>query len=265
MSLRWFLWSLASPSQLLLLCLIVGSVFVVFGRLRVARPLLLAGGLGLLIFGLLPTAAYIANPLQTRFPQTDLPWQVTGIVLLSGGERPAISEAYGHPQVGIHGQRYVTTLMLAARFPQARIVYTGGARTEQGKGPLETQTAVARGILGTVGLDPARITYEENSTDTCDNASNTRALVQPKQDDTWVVVTSAIHMPRTIACFRAAGWPRVIPQPADYQSIVSGLDVDAGSFQVAKNLVLLDMAVHEWLGLAYYRLTGRTAELFPAP
>ncbi len=38
-----------------------------------------------------------------------------------------------------------------------------------------------------------------------------------------------------------------------------------GSFQIADNLVLLDLAMHEWIGLAYYRLTGRTREFFPAP
>jgi uncharacterized SAM-binding protein YcdF (DUF218 family) len=69
-------------------------------------------------------------------------------------------------------------------------------------------------------------------------------------------------MPRTIACFRAAGW-EVIPQPADYHVVLGG--IDAGTFQIADNLALLDIALHEWVGLAYYRLTGRTQEFFPAP
>jgi uncharacterized SAM-binding protein YcdF (DUF218 family) len=66
-----------------------------------------------------------------------------------------------------------------------------------------------------------------------------------------------------MACFRAVGW-EVIPQPADYQAVV-GLGWNRGSFQVADNLAILDLALHEWLGLAYYRLTGRTRTLFPAP
>jgi uncharacterized SAM-binding protein YcdF (DUF218 family) len=70
-------------------------------------------------------------------------------------------------------------------------------------------------------------------------------------------------MPRTIACFRAAGWPEVIPQPADY--LVTLGPWDSGTFQIAENLLLLDAAAHEWLGLVYYRLVGRTQELFPAP
>ena len=117
-------------------------------------------------------------------------------------------------------------------------------------------------MLPTVGVDPARITFEEDSNDTCGNAANTHALLQPTPGEAWVVVTSAMHMPRTIACFRAVGWD-VIPQPADYQVVLGAWN--SGSFRMSQNLALLDMALHEWVGLLYYRLTGRTQELFPSP
>jgi uncharacterized SAM-binding protein YcdF (DUF218 family) len=261
-SIRWLLWSLLSPSQLLLAAIIVGSLLLAFGRLRAGRILCLLGGAGLLVFGLLPAAHYLVHPLEARFPRTELPPRIAGIVLLSGAERPAVSEAYGEPQVGAHGSRYIAALRLAAKYPEARLVYTGGSRVEPGRGPLGTQTAVASEILGSVGVDPDRVSFEEQSRDTCDNATNTRALVRPRPDQTWVVVTSAMHMPRTMACFRAAGW-EVTPYPTDYKVVIGPWD--AGSFQMADNLALLDMAAHEWVGLAYYRLSGRTQEFFPAP
>ena len=105
--------------------------------------------------------------------------------------------------------------------------------------------------------------FDEGSRDTCATPANVKRLVRPQPGEKWVVITSAIHMPRTIACFRAAGWGDVIAQPADYRVALGSWD--SGSFQVAENLVLLDEATHEWLGLAYYRLTGRTQEFFPAP
>jgi hypothetical protein len=55
----------------------------------------------------------------------------------------------------------------------------------------------------------------------------------------------------------------VIPQRADYHAAVAGLDL--GDFQMSDNLALLDVALHEWVGLAYYRLAGRTNEIFPSP
>ena len=272
MSLRWLLWSLASPSQILLAMTMAGTLVVLFtsGRAgppssaaRAGKALTLIGGIGLFVFGLLPLSHYLVHPLETRFPSPELPAQVTGIILLSGSERPAASEEYGEPQIGSYGSRYVTALRLAQRYPEARLVYTGGARSEPGHGPLGTQTGVAAAILDSVGLDPARVVFDEQSSDTCESATNTRALLQPKAGETWVVVTSAMHVPRTVACFRAAGWSEVIPYPTDYKVVVGGWGT--GTFQVAENLVLLDMAAHEWVGLAYYRGSGRTRELFPAP
>jgi len=264
MSLRWALWALASPSQLILASLALGLLLLLLRRApRSSRILLWFGGLGLLVFGLLPTSIYLANILETRFPQPTLPSRVDGIVLLAGAERPAASEAYGQPQVGRWGGRYLTLLELAQRNPDARIVYSGGARQQPGKGPLETQAAVGERILRDVGVDLSRVTFDEGSTDTCLSGRNAHALAQPREGEVWVLVTSALHVPRSVACFRAGGWGDIIPQPAGYASVTGGWNL--GSVQVASNLELLDDAAHEWLGLLFYRTTGRTDELLPAP
>lgn len=265
MTLRWFLWSLLSPSQLLAYAMLAGVVLLLLGRLRAARWLLGIGGAGLCVFGLLPTSILFANLLETRFPQPELSSRVDGIILLAGAERTAASTAYGQPQLGHGGGRYATALGLARRYPQARVVFTGGPRIEPGRGALGTQSAVAERLFADLGLDAARIVWEEGSSDTCISARRTRELLRPAADEHWVVVTSAMHVPRTMACFRAAGWRpgRLIAQPADYRTVRGA--PNTGSIQVARNLVLLDEATHEWLGLLFYRLTGRTQEWFPAP
>jgi uncharacterized SAM-binding protein YcdF (DUF218 family) len=268
LSLRWFIWGLASPSQLLLATTMVGTLLVLAtsGRagppsrwLRIGRRLTLVGGTGLLLFGLLPVSHHLAHALEARYPVPVLPARVDGIILLAGSERPAVSQEYGEPQTGAHGSRYIAALRLAQQFPSARLVFSGGARDVAGKGPLETQAAVAAAILGQVGLDPSRIVFDERSRDTCDHPRNVRALVQPAPGEAWVVVTSAMHMPRTIACFRAAGWGDVIPYPTDFKVVLGGWD--ASTIQVADNLALLDEALHEWIGLGFYRLTRRTASM----
>lgn len=265
MSLRWLVWSLASPSQVIAATLIAGGALLAVGRGRgrLARLLVVSGAGGLLLFGCLPTAHYLAYPLENRFPATPLPDDVTGIILIGGGERVATSEAYGEPQLNSHGSRYVAALRLAARYPEAQLVSTGGPMAEAGKGALGTHSAVAAAILDHVALEPGRVRYDTSSRDTCDHPANTRALVRPRPGETWVVVTSAMHMPRVMACFRAAGWGDVVPYPTDYRVVMGRWN--SGSFQVAANLGLLDFAAHEWVGLAYYRLAGRTREFFPAP
>jgi uncharacterized SAM-binding protein YcdF (DUF218 family) len=261
MSWRWLTWTLFSPSQVILLLLVAGGALLALGRERWGRRLGVLGAALLLVFGLLPTSHFLMRALEARFPQPDLPAQITGIVLLSGAERAVATEASGEPQLNSAAGRYTTTLRLAARYPGARLVFTGGPTADPVTGELG-QTGVGREILTSVGLDPSRLTFEEGSTDTCDNATNTKALLKPRQGDTWVVVTSASHMPRTVACFRAAGW-EVIPQPADSHAAATGLYVS--DFKMSHNLAILDVAMHEWVGLAYYRLAGRTRELFPSP
>jgi uncharacterized SAM-binding protein YcdF (DUF218 family) len=258
---RWALWSAFSPSQVLVYLAILGALLLVAGRARLGRVLCVLGGAGLLLFGLLPLSHYLIAPLEERYPQPRLPAQVTGIVLLAGSEQPAASESRGEPQLNEHGSRYATTLRLALRYPQARVVFSGGALRDPVTG-RPGQTALARDLLPSLGLEPARLTFDVQSDDTCESAVNARALVGPAPGDTWVLVTSAVHMPRTMACFQAAGW-NVIPQPADYQGLVTVWG--AGSYGVADNLASLDIALHEWIGLAYYRLSGRTRVLFPGP
>jgi len=260
-SVRWFLWSLLSPSQVLLGAAILGALLLALGRNEIGRRLCIISGAAILLFGLLPLSHYIVYALENRFPQPALPLQITGIVLMAGAERPAATEEYGEPQLNSFAARYTTTLRLAATYPDARVVFTGGPPANSRTNRLE-QTGVARTLLPTVGVVPSRLTFEERSTDTCESAANTKALLQPKPGESWVVVTSAIHIPRTIACFRAVGWD-VIPKPADYQVVIGAWN--SGSFRIAANLALLDTALHEWLGLLYYRLTGRTQEFFPSP
>jgi uncharacterized SAM-binding protein YcdF (DUF218 family) len=258
---RWMLWSALSPSQCLALLIVAGAALLAAGRGRLGRRLCLLGGGALFLFGLLPLAHYLVGPLEQRFPRPVLPAEVAGILLLAGSELPALTERFGEPQFSRHGARYTTTLRLAARYPRARIVFVGGPPRDAPSGELG-QSGVARQLLTQVGLDPVRLTFDERSTDTCDSASNAKAAVRPQPGERWVVVTSALHLPRTVACFRAAGW-EVIPHPADY--LVAMGTWAPGLFQVANNLTLLDLGLHEWLGLAYYRVTGRTGVFLPGP
>jgi uncharacterized SAM-binding protein YcdF (DUF218 family) len=76
-------------------------------------------------------------------------------------------------------------------------------------------------------------------------------------------VTSAYHMPRAIGVFRKAGFP-VEPYPVDWRTrrAKDGLRPFA---TIVDGLRQTDTAVHEWVGLAVYWLTGRSSELFPVP
>lgn len=258
---RWVLWSLFSPSQAIVLLLVLGGALLAAGRHRAGRWLCITGAAALLVFGVLPTSHRLVGLLEERFPAPVVPQRVTGILLLAGAERPYGTQVYGEPQLNRHASRHTTALRLAHRHPEARLVFVGGPFRDPATGRLE-QSGVARLLLSSTGIDPRRVTYETGATDTCDSAAHARARVAPVPGESWVLVTSASHLPRAVACFRAAGWD-VVPQGADHQATRG--DWSVGTFRVAENLALLDVALHEWLGLAYYRATGRIDTLFPAP
>jgi uncharacterized SAM-binding protein YcdF (DUF218 family) len=258
---RWALWSSFSPSQVIVLLPVLGAMLLAAGRQRAGRVLCVAGGAALLAFGVLPLSHPLVSVLERRFPPPVLPARVTGILLLAGAERPYATQVSGEPQLNRHGSRYATALRLAHRHPEARLVVVGGPFRDPVSGRLD-QSGVARMLLAGSGLDPRRVSFETRATDTCDSAASVEALVRPAAGDAWVLVTSAVHLPRSVGCFRAAGW-EVIPLGADRQ-VVPG-DWNVGTFRAAENLALLDLALHEWLGLAYYRAVGRIGTLFPGP
>jgi uncharacterized SAM-binding protein YcdF (DUF218 family) len=90
-----------------------------------------------------------------------------------------------------------------------------------------------------------------------------RELVQPKSGEIWLLVTSAFHMPRSMALFRKAGFD-VVPWPTDYKTAgneTPGLAQD----NVHDSLQNTAIAIREWIGLFAYWMTGRIDTVFPAP
>ena len=94
-------------------------------------------------------------------------------------------------------------------------VFSGGPPTFSGRGIPEAD--VAKAIFDQLGVDPARVGYESRSRDTWENLVFTQAMVQPKPDETWVLVTIALHMPRSMGIARRLDW-QMLPWPTDYRT-----------------------------------------------
>ena len=90
-----------------------------------------------------------------------------------------------------------------------------------------------------------------------------KALAKPQPGETWVLVTSAFHMPRAVGLFRRAGF-EVLPWPTDYFAAGDeGPAFRLGS--AAENVAVASVALREWAGLAGYYLTGKIDALVPGP
>jgi uncharacterized SAM-binding protein YcdF (DUF218 family) len=243
---NYLLWFIGKPSQLILLGVLLT---VICWRRPLGRIIGATTAALVILFGLAPTGGLLIEPLQTRFEIPRSIAAVDGVIVLAGSEQVALSQMYSEPQLGGAADRLTTFLMLATRFPQARLVHSGS--------PEESR--IARSLILGAGVARERVRFDSESRNTCGSARSTMALAAPQAGERWLLVTSAFHMPRSVACFRAAGWD-VTAYPTDYRRPLSQWSPD-----LLANLEDLDLAAHEWLGLVYYRLRGRTSEIFPAP
>lgn len=250
------------PSNAIAIICVVGIVLVLLQRQRVGTLLVTFGILLLLLFGYSPVGNVLMLSLTERFPK----WQddgraPDGIIVLGGAIDSDSSAARGSLEINSAGERITAMLELARRYPQARIVFTGGAGSLIEKSLSEAP--VAGELLQRFGVAPERVTLETASRTTDENAAFTAGLVSPKPGERWLLVTSAYHMPRSIGIFRQAGFA-VEPYPVDWRT--SGTEDALRPFPtLSEGLRRTDTAVREWVGLLAYWLTGKSSELFPAP
>jgi uncharacterized SAM-binding protein YcdF (DUF218 family) len=255
-------WFLVEPSNLLAALAAAGLALSLLRFQRLGR-LLLGLSIGcLLIFGLSPAANWLILPLEMRFPPPALDGRkVDGVIVLGGALQERQTLAHGPMALNDAGERIVALADLARRFPEARIVFTGGAGVYSGA-PLP-EGEVLRLKLGDLGLAPGRVIIESRSVDTYENAVLSKPIIQPKPGETWLLVTSAWHMPRSVGIFRRAGW-QVTAYPVDYRT-AGWRDLGRGFSSVSEGLRRTEVATREYLGLLIYRLSGRSEALFPAP
>lgn len=191
--------------------------------------------------------------LESRHPVPtglDMDKQV-GIVVLGGGL--ASPELWASSrQVGLNEQaeRMTEAVALMRQYPRLRLLFTGGVANVSATGASEAQRA--RVFFVAMGIDPARVTYEDRSRNTYENALYSAALPGVDKRQHWLLLTSAFHMPRAMGVFNHVGW-NVTPWPVDYRVTAHDSWFD---FSLHYGPRLWALALHEWLGLAAYRIAG---------
>ncbi len=251
---------LAAPGNFLTLLLLLGFFQLGITRRRRGFGLMLLGTLGFTVLALCPVGDWLLLPLENRFPKPALPAEITGIVVLGGSVNEPVSDARGQTTIDQAAERLSEALALAQRYPAARIVVSGGHRYLFANPSPEA--VIMSNFFREHGVDPARLTLESRSRTTYENAVLSYQEVAPKPGETWLLVTSAAHLPRAVGCFRHVGWS-VIPYPAGYRT--TGEMRVFGEISLLEHLTLANTAMREWLGLLAYWALGRIDTLMPGP
>jgi uncharacterized SAM-binding protein YcdF (DUF218 family) len=251
-----------TPINFLLGIGVLGAILLLTRWSVPGRRLLALSVLLLALCGFSPIGRLLILPLEERFP----PWDAShgapdGIVVLGGAIDPDLSAALGRPALGHAGDRIVATATLARRYPNARIVFSGGNANLIGdKSPKEADYALS--MLEDLGVAKERLTAERLSRNTVENAEFAKAVASPRRGERWLLVTSAYHMPRSIGVFRRAGF-NVEAYTVDRRA--SQPEAFSFSSVAIIGLERTDVAMREWIGLTAYWLTGKTDHFFPGP
>lgn len=247
--------ALLRPDTWIIVALAVVVLALLFNRRGLA---LWVGSITLAVLvalAILPLGDLLLQPIERTYPVEPALGQVDGIIVLGGGEDARASAFWGQMQLNEGGERYTAALALAKRFPEARLLFTGGSGALRDLAGAETSEADMAGrFFLDHGVSPERLLLEGQSRNTAENARLSLALAAPAPGETWVLVTSAFHMPRAMRSFEATGWTGLVPWPVDYRTSAF---TDGMGWKLTRNLLVLNTAIREQVGQIAYRLSGR--------
>ncbi|MBL8640512.1 MAG: YdcF family protein [Alphaproteobacteria bacterium] len=248
------LWAILSP--LTLIALIICGGYVLRSR-KIGRGVMGVGIALLILSGFCPIGynmlVYLENQTSQRsMLSSRLPAHVNGIIVLGGAVEVETSVARGQVQLNEHAPRLTEMIRLARQYPTAKIVLSGGNGRLRDVGSSEALQS--KRFLQTIGFDTTRLTLEDKSRNTYENCIFSKAMVGPKPQEVWILVTSAFHMPRAQAVFESQDWP-IMAYPAGY--LTAGAYKLSPNLDVLENMYTLQIALKEMIGIMAYTLTGK--------
>jgi uncharacterized SAM-binding protein YcdF (DUF218 family) len=126
--------------------------------------------------------------------------------------------------------------------------------------PYETEAIFLREYLLKIGVPDSVILFESISKNTIENAIYTRQKLEEdnrfKPTEKYLLVTSAYHMKRALACFKKQGFD-VDAYSVDGTSGEHKLQLDELLIPNFSSFQNWDILVHEWIGYVSYKLTGK--------
>ena len=234
------------PSQFTALLFLAGlSLILVKTLRRVGVGLILVGSLAHLLFSSGLTASLLMSPLEYRYPP------IVDLASFDDIEVAVVLTAFATddrkmPLSSRAGSSAVYRILEAARLAR-----DGNVKTIIVSGD-PVAAPIMRDLLVSIGLPESMIRTDAKSHHTVESASN---LSGELADKPFFLVTSAGHMPRALGVFRQVGVDP-IPAPTDFQLPQDA--THASVFPSPFHLYVSDLAVREYLGLLWYRMTGKT-------
>jgi len=246
-----------SPVPLCLELLIAGLILLLFTRRQKTGKLIIS--IGVILFAIMsftPIPDLLIKPLERKYPPLYVKTSDTNlddissikwIVVLGGGHVPDPNTPISSQISGATLVRLTEAIRLYKKIPGSKLILSEGKVFNPVAG-AETMAKVARAV----GINQEDLILESESMDTDDEARLIKPIVG---EDKFILVTSAAHMPRSMALFKKKGM-NPIPAPTDhcYKNIKTTHPSDF--FPNPGGLIKTETALHEYLGIIWSKLRG---------
>ena len=211
---------------------------------------------GMLVFGLLGFSAVpdaLLRSLESQYKAPNLMQSgppYAGVIVLGGATgSPSVYKAHGQVPLGEAAERMTAPVALMRKFPNFELIFSGGEGRLLPSGTTEAE--LAKMFYEEQGVDMKRVSLESKARNTRENASQVASLLGERCKQPWLLVTSAWHMPRSMAEFEAVGC-NVVAFPVDFRT---GEETSWTEYSMAVSLMAWQTALHEMLGMFVYGLT----------
>ncbi len=196
------------------------------------------------LFSYLPFSNFLISNLENKYSKYDYKHDIKYIHVLGSGHNTDKSQPISS-QIGSGGmKRVLEGIIIHMNTADSKLIFTGyEGNTDISNAVMNARLAVA------LGVKEENIIINSKPKDTKEEAIFTKSIVD---DKAFVLVTSATHMPRSMALFRSLGL-NPIPAPTNfYKKDIKGFLKVPNIYSFSKSQI----AIHEYLGILWSKLRG---------
>lgn len=247
--LKKFISQMIYPLPFICAILIIGTILLIRNRENpFVKPIFITGVMLLLLSSYDPIPHFIAGTLENNYPTLRTPpSDINTIVVLGGGSTsdPKLPTSSQLSEQSLN--RLIEGIAQFNQLDSARLIVTGGAVFD-----TITIAETQRRMAIKIGVDSSCIEMADSALTTEMEALAVREMVR---ENRIILVTSALHMTRSMALFRKVGFEPV-PAPTNFR-VKKGPFSPQDIFPNSENLVTLKKAVHEYFGILWSKLRGK--------
>jgi uncharacterized SAM-binding protein YcdF (DUF218 family) len=194
---------------------------------------------------------YVRGSLEKEFlPMSVDETPVADAIVILGGAVRMVDSAKDVIALSDGSDRLFHALRLFKAGKAPVLIASGGSRPG-----TASEAEVMATVLSELGVPRDAILLEPGSRNTYQNAVNTQAILEAQDIDRVLLVTSAFHMRRAVATFRALD-VEVVPAPTDYEVVGEEYSV-LSWLPNAEALFRTTYSVKEYLGFVVYWWRGQ--------